>query len=220
MLFAFSEHSLFQTLQLENLLIDGIVGNSKRYCPFQGSRSLKGRHIDCMPADYLTKVAVRNKASKDIKVEEIMTERSKLMTIDPNHTTVDAMTLMIKHNFRHVPVVRPSCPKLTIVWQGRFYWTLLYIVWWWIRALILLHMENLKPLFTQISSQTQGQDSLFMSRSTKSPSIREPNEERFAYGAGGQRQLHGNGVDAWCGKHEIKLPVRICLDKPSFAQAV
>ena len=58
-----------------------------------------------LSADYLTKVAVRNKASKDIKVEEIMTERSKLMTVDPHHTTVDAMTLMIKHNFRHVPVV-------------------------------------------------------------------------------------------------------------------
>lgn len=55
--------------------------------------------------DYLTKVAVRNKASKEIKVSEIMTERSKLMTVDPNHTTMDAMTMMIKHNFRHVPVV-------------------------------------------------------------------------------------------------------------------
>ena len=58
-------------------------------------------------ADYLTKVAVRNKASKEIKVSEIMTERSKLMTVDPNHTTMDAMTMMIKFNFRHVPVVSP-----------------------------------------------------------------------------------------------------------------
>lgn len=58
-----------------------------------------------LSADYLTKVAVRNKASKDIKVAEIMTERSKLMTVDPSHTTMDAMTMMIKHNFRHVPVV-------------------------------------------------------------------------------------------------------------------
>ena len=56
--------------------------------------------------DYLTKVAVRNKASSEIKVSEIMTERSKLMTVDPNHTTMDAMTMMIKHNFRHVPVVK------------------------------------------------------------------------------------------------------------------
>jgi CBS domain-containing protein len=55
--------------------------------------------------DYLTKVAVRNKASSQIKVSDIMTERSKLMTVDPHHTTMDAMTLMIKHNFRHVPVV-------------------------------------------------------------------------------------------------------------------
>ena len=50
---------------------------------------------------------MRNKASKDVKVAEIMTERSKLMTVDPNHTTMDAMTMMIKHNFRHVPVVSP-----------------------------------------------------------------------------------------------------------------
>ena len=60
-------------------------------------------------ADYLTKVAVRSKSSKEVKVEEIMTERSKLMTVDPHHSTMDAMTMMIKHNFRHVPVVRP-CP--------------------------------------------------------------------------------------------------------------
>ena len=61
---------------------------------------------DSIPADYLTKVAVRNKSSKDMKVSEIMTERSKLMTVDPQQTTMDAMSLMIKHNFRHVPVVR------------------------------------------------------------------------------------------------------------------
>ena len=56
-------------------------------------------------ADYLTKVAVRNKSSKDMKVQEIMTERSQLMTIDPGHSTMDAMSMMIKFNFRHVPVV-------------------------------------------------------------------------------------------------------------------
>ena len=67
--------------------------------------SLGFRDNTCLLVDYLTKVAVRNKASKDIKVSEIMTERSKLMTVDPNHTTMDAMTMMIKHNFRHVPVV-------------------------------------------------------------------------------------------------------------------
>lgn len=36
-----------------------------------------------------------------------MTEASKLMTVDPSSSTMDAMSLMIKFNFRHVPVVGP-----------------------------------------------------------------------------------------------------------------
>ena len=70
-----------------------------------------------MPADYLTKVAVRNKSSKDMRVAEIMTERSKLMTVDPQQTTMDAMSLMIKNNFRHVPVVKHKHPEILFRWK-------------------------------------------------------------------------------------------------------
>ena len=62
----------------------------------------------CLLSDYLTKVVVHNKTSKELKVAEIMTDKSKLMTVGPSNSTMDAMTMMIKHNFRHVPVVR-SC---------------------------------------------------------------------------------------------------------------
>lgn len=57
-------------------------------------------------ADYLTKVVVAGKSSKDIKVSTIMTPEHVLKTVAPGDTVLAAMELMIDNNFRHVPVVR------------------------------------------------------------------------------------------------------------------
>ena len=55
--------------------------------------------------DYLTKVACEGRASKDTRVEEIMTAGSKLITVTPKQTVVETMELMADNNVRHVPVV-------------------------------------------------------------------------------------------------------------------
>lgn len=57
-------------------------------------------------ADYLTKIVVVGKSSSNTKVTEIMTPQSKMMTVPPTHSVINVMELMMKHNFRHVPVVR------------------------------------------------------------------------------------------------------------------
>ena len=56
-------------------------------------------------ADYLTKVVVKGKSSSQVPVQEVMTPAAKLMTVTPNHSVLDVMTMMIDNNFRHVPVV-------------------------------------------------------------------------------------------------------------------
>ena len=56
-------------------------------------------------ADYLTKVVVMGKSSSELPVSDIMTPQSKLMTVSPQQSVVDVMTLMTDNNFRHVPVV-------------------------------------------------------------------------------------------------------------------
>ena len=56
--------------------------------------------------DYLTKVACEGRASKETRVEEIMTAGSKLITVTPTETVVETMELMADHNVRHVPVVQ------------------------------------------------------------------------------------------------------------------
>ena len=58
--------------------------------------------------DYLTKVACEGRASKETKVEEIMTAGSKLITVEPSQTVVEAMELMADNNVRHVPVVEKN----------------------------------------------------------------------------------------------------------------
>ncbi|CAL5228051.1 g11116 [Coccomyxa viridis] len=55
--------------------------------------------------DYLTKVVVLGKSSSELPVSDIMTPQSKLMTVSPQQSVVDVMTLMTDNNFRHVPVV-------------------------------------------------------------------------------------------------------------------
>jgi CBS domain-containing protein len=53
--------------------------------------------------DYARKVILHGKASKDTKVNEIMTD--KVVTASPNHTVSDCMAMMEEKGFRHLPVV-------------------------------------------------------------------------------------------------------------------
>lgn len=81
------------------------------------------RHADAVlrcRADYLTKVVVSGKSSKELKVSEIMTREEVLKTVTPADTVLAAMELMIDHNFRHVPVVgaavgTPGCA----IWRSQ-----------------------------------------------------------------------------------------------------
>ena len=71
-----------------------------------------------MHADYLTKVVVVGKSSSELPVSAIMTPQSKLMTVTPQQSVVDVMTLMIDNTFRHVPVVClcRSSSHVTLQW--------------------------------------------------------------------------------------------------------
>ena len=54
--------------------------------------------------DYGRKVVLEGKAARDVKVREIMT--TSLITITPEATVLDAMKLMDRHHFRHLPVLK------------------------------------------------------------------------------------------------------------------
>ena len=56
-------------------------------------------------ADYLTKVVVKGKSSTSVHVQDVMTPASRLMTVTPNHSVLEVMSMMNDNNFRHVPVV-------------------------------------------------------------------------------------------------------------------
>jgi CBS domain-containing protein len=53
--------------------------------------------------DYGKKVILKGKASKDIRVQEVMT--TSLVTVSPDTTVLDAMELMTRHHIRHLPVL-------------------------------------------------------------------------------------------------------------------
>lgn len=53
--------------------------------------------------DYARKVILKNRASKDTLVKEIMA--STVITIHPDQTVEEAMELMTNHHIRHLPVV-------------------------------------------------------------------------------------------------------------------
>jgi CBS domain-containing protein len=53
--------------------------------------------------DYLRKVILQGRASKDTAVREIMT--SRVVTVDENHTLESCMALMNTNGFRHLPVI-------------------------------------------------------------------------------------------------------------------
>jgi CBS domain-containing protein len=54
--------------------------------------------------DFGRKVVLEGKAARDVKVREIMT--TSLITITPEATVLDAMKLMDRHHFRHLPVLK------------------------------------------------------------------------------------------------------------------
>ena len=54
--------------------------------------------------DYTRKVILLGRASKETAVESIMTR--ELVTITPDQTVKDAMTLITKHRCRHLPVLK------------------------------------------------------------------------------------------------------------------
>jgi CBS domain-containing protein len=54
--------------------------------------------------DYARKVILKGKSSKDVTVEETMT--TSLITVTPETTVLDAMTLMTQHHIRHLPVLK------------------------------------------------------------------------------------------------------------------
>lgn len=54
--------------------------------------------------DYVRKVILKNRASKETTVETIMTR--DLITVTPDHTLKEAMTLMTNHRCRHLPVFK------------------------------------------------------------------------------------------------------------------
>ena len=54
--------------------------------------------------DYGRKVILEGKSAKDVRVQEIMT--TSLVTVTPEATVLDAMALMNRHHFRHLPVLK------------------------------------------------------------------------------------------------------------------
>ena len=54
--------------------------------------------------DYGRKVILEVKSSRDLRVQEIMT--TSLVTATPETTVLDAMEIMTRHHFRHLPVLK------------------------------------------------------------------------------------------------------------------
>ncbi|GAB4062256.1 CBS domain-containing protein [Uliginosibacterium sediminicola] len=53
--------------------------------------------------DYARKVILRGRSSRESSIGELMTQN--LLTISPNHTVDDIMSIMTENRFRHLPVV-------------------------------------------------------------------------------------------------------------------
>lgn len=66
--------------------------------------------------DYARKVILRNKASKETRVEEIMTD--KVMYATPDNSIAECMALMTEGHFRHLPVLNAEQQVVGIVSIG------------------------------------------------------------------------------------------------------
>ncbi len=58
--------------------------------------------------DYARKIILKGKTSHDTTVEEIMTDKEKVITVMPDDGLEKCMELMSKHHIRHLPVVKSN----------------------------------------------------------------------------------------------------------------
>ena len=84
----------------------------KRYCPFYCSVPLNAVPINAgnlsgviSERDYITKIALLGRTSKETKVKEISTQRSKLVTAKPDDSVESCMEKMLQSDIRHLPLV-------------------------------------------------------------------------------------------------------------------
>jgi CBS domain-containing protein len=55
--------------------------------------------------DYITKIALLGRTSKDTKVKQIATQSSKLVTAKPEDSVEQCMEKMLQSDIRHLPIV-------------------------------------------------------------------------------------------------------------------
>ena len=56
--------------------------------------------------DYARKIILKGKTSHETPVQEIMTDKQKVITVMPEDVLEKCMELMSKHHIRHLPVVK------------------------------------------------------------------------------------------------------------------
>ena len=83
-----------------------------RFCPFYCSVPLNAVPINAgnlsgviSERDYITKIALLGRTSKETKVKEISTQRSKLVTAKPDDSVESCMEKMLQSDIRHLPLV-------------------------------------------------------------------------------------------------------------------
>lgn len=55
--------------------------------------------------DYLQKMITQSRASKNVLVKDVMSH--DVVWLTPEHTVGDALSVMVEHDFRHLPIVTP-----------------------------------------------------------------------------------------------------------------
>uniref|UniRef100_A0A7S1XA38 CBS domain-containing protein n=3 Tax=Tetraselmis chuii TaxID=63592 RepID=A0A7S1XA38_9CHLO len=55
--------------------------------------------------DYLKKIVLEGRNSKETSITDIMTPKDVMLTIDPTHSVMEAMEMMVENQIRHLPVV-------------------------------------------------------------------------------------------------------------------